>query len=175
MANTASAALSSATETEEKSSSAVMLLLKLRTLIALIIVTAYFCIMAPNFISLGNLVIISKHVALTAFLAIGMTYVIVTGGIDLSVGSTVGLVGMISGLLITKGIPIPFMDATAYPNAFEVIGFGLLTGIFVGLINGLLITKFSVAPFIATLGTMYIARGAALLISNGETFPNLVG
>ena len=95
MANTASAALSSATETEEKSSSAVMLLLKLRTLIALIIVTAYFCIMAPNFISLGNLVIISKHVALTAFLAIGMTYVIVTGGIDLSVGSTVGLVGMI--------------------------------------------------------------------------------
>ena len=175
MATTANATLPGGTESEDKNSGAVMLLLKLRTLIALIIVTAYFCIMAPNFISLGNLVIISKHVALTAFLAIGMTYVIVTGGIDLSVGSTVGLVGMISGLLITRGIPIPFMDATAYPNVFEVIGFGLLTGIFVGLINGLLITKFSVAPFIATLGTMYIARGAALLISNGETFPNLVG
>lgn len=175
MANTASAALHGSTETEEKSSSAVMLLLKLRTLIALIVVTAYFCFMAPNFISLGNLVIISKHVAINAFLAIGMTYVIVTGGIDLSVGSIVGLVGMISGLLITKGIPIPFMDATAYPNVVEVIGFALLTGVFVGLVNGLLITRFSVAPFIATLGTMYIARGAALLISNGETFPNLVG
>jgi erythritol transport system permease protein len=105
MATTASAVLPGGTETEDKNSSAVMLLLKLRTLIALIIVTAYFCIMAPNFISLGNLVIISKHVAINAFLAIGMTYVIVTGGIDLSVGSTVGLVGMISGLLITKGIP----------------------------------------------------------------------
>ena len=97
MSNPASAVLNDGTETEEKNSSAVMLLLKLRTLIALIIVTAYFCIMAPNFISLGNLVIISKHVAINAFLAIGMTYVIVTGGIDLSVGSIVGLVGMQQG------------------------------------------------------------------------------
>lgn len=175
MSNTASAALKGGTETEEKSGGLVPLLLKLRTLIALIVVTAYFCIMAPNFIALGNLVIISKHVAINAFLAIGMTYVIITGGIDLSVGSIVGLVGMISGLLITRGIPIPFMDATAYPNVFEIIAFALLTGILVGLINGVLITRFSVAPFIATLGTMYIARGSALLMSNGETFANLVG
>ncbi len=175
MSNTASAAPKAGTETEDKNAGLVPLLLKLRTLIALIVVTTYFCIMAPNFVSLGNLVIISKHVAINAFLAIGMTYVIITGGIDLSVGSIVGLVGMISGLLITRGIPIPFMDATAYPNVFEIIGFALLTGILVGLINGVLITRFSVAPFIATLGTMYIARGAALLISNGETFPNLVG
>ena len=103
MANTASAALSSATETEEKSSSAVMLLLKLRTLIALIIVTAYFCIMAPNFISLGNLVIISKHVALTAFLAIGMTYVIVTGGIDLSVGAVMAIAGATTAAMTVAG------------------------------------------------------------------------
>ncbi len=175
MSNNASAALKGGAETEDKNGGLVPLLLKLRTLIALIVVTAYFCIMAPNFIALGNLVIISKHVAINAFLAIGMTYVIITGGIDLSVGSIVGLVGMISGLLITRGIPIPFMDATAYPNVFEIIGFALLTGILVGLINGVLITRFSVAPFIATLGTMYIARGAALLISNGETFANLVG
>ena len=175
MSNNASAALKSGSETENRNAGLVPLLLKLRTLIALIVVTTYFCIMAPNFIALGNLVIISKHVAINAFLAIGMTYVIITGGIDLSVGSIVGLVGMISGLLITRGIPIPFMDATAYPNVFEIIGFALLTGILVGLINGVLITRFSVAPFIATLGTMYIARGAALLISNGETFANLVG
>ena len=175
MSNTASAALKGGTEKEDKNAGLVPLLLKLRTLIALIGVTAYFCIMAPNFISVGNLVIISKHVAINAFLAIGMTYVIITGGIDLSVGSIVGLVGMISGLLISHGIPLPFMDAIVYPNVFEIIGFALLTGILVGLINGLLITRFTVAPFIATLGTMYIARGAALLISNGETFPNLVG
>lgn len=175
MPNTASAALDSSSAQNDSNSGAVMLILKLRTLIALLAVTSYFCFMAPNFISLGNLVIISKHVAINAFLAIGMTYVIVTGGIDLSVGSIVGLVGMISGLLISKGIPIPFMDATAYPSVIEIVGFALATGVLVGLINGLLITRFSVAPFIATLGTMYIARGAALLISNGETFPNLVG
>ena len=174
-AATASAELKSGTPTEDQSSGALLLLIKLRTLIALIVVTVFFCFMAPNFISLGNLVIISKHVAINAFLAIGMTYVIVTGGIDLSVGSIVGLVGMITGLLLTHGIPLPFMDATAYPSVFGIICFALLTGILVGLINGLLITRFTVAPFIATLGTMYIARGAALLISNGETFPNLVG
>ena len=174
-AATASAELKSGTSTEDQSSGALLLLIKLRTLIALIVVTVFFCFMAPNFISLGNLVIISKHVAINAFLAIGMTYVIVTGGIDLSVGSIVGLVGMITGLLLTHGIPLPFMDATAYPSVFGIICFALLTGILVGLINGLLITRFTVAPFIATLGTMYIARGAALLISNGETFPNLVG
>ena len=174
-AATASAELKSGTPTEDQSSGALLLLIKLRTLIALIVVTVFFCFMAPNFISLGNLVIISKHVAINAFLAIGMTYVIVTGGIDLSVGSIVGLVGMITGLLLTHGIPLPFMDATAYPSVFGIVCFALLTGILVGLINGLLITRFTVAPFIATLGTMYIARGAALLISNGETFPNLVG
>ena len=173
MANPATIATGSAPE--EKSSGAVLLLLKMRTLIALFVVTAYFCFMAPNFIALGNLVIISKHVAINAFLAIGMTYVVVSGGIDLSVGSTVGLVGMISGMLLTYGIPLPFMGATAYPNVIEIIGFALATGVLMGLINGTLITRFSVAPFIATLGTMYIARGAALLISNGETFPNLVG
>ena len=174
-AATASDELKSGTPTEDQSSGALLLLIKLRTLIALIVVTVFFCFMAPNFISLGNLVIISKHVAINAFLAIGMTYVIVTGGIDLSVGSIVGLVGMITGLLLTHGIPLPFMDATAYPSVFGIVCFALLTGILVGLINGLLITRFTVAPFIATLGTMYIARGAALLISNGETFPNLVG
>ena len=158
-----------------KNQGIVPLLLKLRTLIALFVVTGYFCIMAPNFISLANVVIISKHVAINAFLAIGMTYVIITGGIDLSVGSIVGLVGMVSGLILTRGIPLPFMDATAYPNVVEVILIALLMGIVVGLVNGFLITRFAVAPFIATLGTMYIARGAALLISNGETFPNLVG
>lgn len=175
MANLATAVTKKDAFAAEKKGGVVLLLLKMRTLIALIVVTAYFCFMAPNFVSLGNLVIVSKHVAINAFLAIGMTYVIITGGIDLSVGSTVGLVGMISGLLLTYGIPLPFLNITIYPNVLEIIGLALLTGILVGVINGTLVTRFSVAPFIATLGTMYIARGAALLISNGETFPNLVG
>ena len=69
--------------------SVALLLLKARTFIALIAVVAFFSAAAPNFLSTANLVIMSEHVALNAFLAIGMTFVIVTGGIDLSVGSIV--------------------------------------------------------------------------------------
>jgi len=153
----------------------VPLLLRLRTFIALILVVAFFSAMAPNFISVANAVIISRHVAINAFLAIGMTFVIVTGGIDLSVGSIVGLTGMVAGALLTHGIPLHFLELTIYPSALAVVGLALLVGVLVGAINGLLVTRFSVAPFIATLGTLYIARGAALLLSAGETFPNLVG
>lgn len=159
----------------DKSSSLLPLIMKARTFIALIAVIAYFSAVAPNFLGVANLVIITKHVAIYAFLAIGMTFVILTAGIDLSVGSIVGLVGMVAGGLLTFGIPLPMFGVTIFPNVLEVIGLALLVGLFVGLTNGVLITRFAVAPFIATLGTMYVARGAAMLLSGGATFPNLIG
>lgn len=157
------------------SSTALLLVLKLRTFIALIAVVVFFSLMAPNFLSVANLVIISKHVAINAFLAIGMTYVILTGGIDLSVGSIVGLVGMVAGALLTFGIPVPWLGVVIYPNVFEVVLITLIVGTLIGAGNGLLITRFGVAPFIATLGVLYVARGSAMLLSGGATFPNLVG
>lgn len=155
--------------------SALLLVLKLRTFIALIAVTLFFAIMAPNFVSVANAVIISKHVAINAILAIGMTYVILTGGIDLSVGSIVGLTGMVAGGLIAHGLQIPMLGIIIYPSVPEVICIALIVGVAIGAINGLLVTKLGVAPFIATLGTLYVARGAALLLSGGATFSNLVG
>lgn len=155
--------------------SALYLILKLRTFIALIAVTLFFSIMAPNFVSVANAVIISKHVAINAILAIGMTYVILTGGIDLSVGSIVGLTGMVAGGLILHGIRVDALGVIIYPNVFEVVLIVLGVGTAIGAVNGLLITRLGVAPFIATLGTLYVARGAALLLSGGATFPNLVG
>lgn len=151
-----------------------LLLLKLRTFIALIAVFVFFAIAADNFLSTANFIIMSKHVALNAFLAIGMTFVIITGGIDLSVGSIVGLCGMVAGFLILNGIDLG-IGYTLYFNIFEIILITLLVGILFGSVNGLLITKLNVAPFIATLGTLYVARGLALLSSDGATFPNLVG
>jgi erythritol transport system permease protein len=151
------------------------LLLKLRTFIALILVVGFFSAMAPNFISMSNAVIVARHVAINAFLAIGMTFVIVTGGIDLSVGSIVGLTGMVAGALLTHGVHVGPLHLTVYPSALAVVGLALLVGVLVGAVNGVLVTRLAVAPFIATLGTLYIARGAALLLSGGETFPNLVG
>ncbi|HEY8577265.1 MAG TPA: ABC transporter permease [Devosia sp.] len=155
--------------------SALLLVLKLRTFIALIAVTLFFALMAPNFVSVANAVIISKHVAINAILAIGMTYVILTGGIDLSVGSIVGLTGMVAGGLLVHGMPLAMFGVVIYPNVVEVILIALFVGTAIGAINGLLITKLGVAPFIATLGTLYVARGAALLLSGGATFSNLVG
>lgn len=153
--------------------SALLLVLRLRTFIALFLVAGFFAIMAPNFFSAENALIMSKHVALNAFLAIGMTYVIVSGGIDLSVGSTVGLTGMVAGGLILHGLSIG--DYVIYFNVIEIIAIALTLGVLIGAINAFLITQLNVAPFIATLGTLYIARGVALLSSDGATFANLEG
>ncbi len=151
-----------------------LLLLELRTYVALILVFAYFAFMAPNFLSVDNAVLISKHVAINAFLAIGMTFVIITGGIDLSVGSVVGLCGMVAGYLLTFGIDLGLGWSIQF-NTVEIVLIVCLVGVFVGWINGMLVTRLNVAPFIATLGMLYVARGAALLLSEGRTFPNLNG
>lgn len=151
-----------------------LLLLKARTFVALILVLAYFSFAAPNFLSLGNAVLVSKHVAINAFLAIGMTFVIITGGIDLSVGSVVGLCGMVAGWLVLYGIN-PGLGWSIQFNTLEIILIVCAVGVLVGWLNGMLITRFNVAPFIATLGMLYVARGAALLFSGGRTFPNLNG
>ncbi|WP_244530190.1 ABC transporter permease [Rhizobium sp. NFR07] len=153
------------------------MLLHMRTFVALILVFAFFAFAAPNFLTTGNMLIISKHVALNALLAIGMTFVIIAGGIDLSVGSIVGLCAMVAGYLVLYGIDLNFLGFgySIQFNTIEICLIVLVAGIFIGWINGLLITKLNVAPFIATLGTLYVARGAALLFSDGRTFPNLAG
>ncbi|MER9455276.1 ABC transporter permease [Mesorhizobium sp. M0478] len=156
------------------SGSLLLTLMKARTFIALIAVLVFFSIAAPNFLSTANLVLMSKHVALNAFLAMGMTFVIITGGIDLSVGSIVGLCGMVAGYLVLNGIDLQF-GYTVYFNVVEIALITLAVGILIGAVNGLLITRLNVAPFIATLGVLYVARGLALLSSDGRTFPNLVG
>ncbi|QND59115.1 ABC transporter permease [Mesorhizobium huakuii] len=163
-----------AAHSSASSGSVLLTLMKLRTFIALIAVLVFFSIAAPNFLSAANLILMAKHVALNAFLAMGMTFVIITGGIDLSVGSIVGLCGMVAGYLVLNGIDLQ-IGYTIYFNVVEIALITLLVGILIGAVNGLLITRLNVAPFIATLGVLYVARGLALLSSDGRTFPNLVG
>jgi erythritol transport system permease protein len=147
----------------------------MRTYIALLVVVAFFAFTAPNFLSVASASIMLKHIAITALLAIGMSFVILTGGIDLSVGSVAGLAGMIAGYLILNGIVLKPLGIVIYPHTLTIVLIVLIAGAVVGLVNGTLITRFKVAPFIATLGVLYIARGAALLSSNGATFANLSG
>ncbi len=152
-----------------------MLFLQLRTLIALFILVVIFSFTAPSFLTSGNLIILVKQLAINAILGIGMTFVILTGGIDLSVGSIVGICGMIAGGLINEGLILPIFGVSIFFNIPIVILLTLLVGMLIGMLNGIVITRFNVTPFIATLGMLYLARGGALLRSNGATFPNLVG
>jgi erythritol transport system permease protein len=147
----------------------------MRAYIALIVLGVVFAATTPAFLTTGNLIILTKQVAINAILGIGMTYVILGGGIDLSVGSIVGLCGMVAGWLISEGLILPMFGVAIFFDVWIVMLLTLLVGVAVGVVNGLLITRLSVTPFIATLGTLYVARGAGLLLSGGATFPNLVG
>lgn len=150
------------------------LLLEGRAFIALIIITVVFSILSPNYLSVNNLLTMSAHVAVFAILAVGMLMVILNGGIDLSVGSTVGLAGVIAGFLM-QGVPIPALGVTLYPPVWVAVLVAVGVGALVGWINGTLVSRFGVAPFVATLGTLYVVRGAALLITGGLTYSNLRG
>lgn len=152
---------------------AVLLVFKARAVVVLVALLVLFSWLAPAFLTANNFQILTKHVAIAAILAIGMTFVVLTGGIDLSVGSVAGLAGMLVGYLLTQGIELG--GARRYLSVTFCVLIAIAVSLLVGLLNGWLVAKAGVAPFIATLGTLYVARGAALLISNGKTFPNLAG
>jgi erythritol transport system permease protein len=169
------AAPSSPENVKKQRTSLVLLLLKARTFIALLILFVFFAFTTPNFLNPESLIIMAKHISINAIIAIGMTFVIIAAGIDLSVGAIVGLCGMIAGLLIDRGLILPMFGVVVFFKVWLIVVIALMVGILIGAINGWVITRLRVAPFIATLGTMYAARGFALLLNNGATFPNLVG
>jgi erythritol transport system permease protein len=151
----------------------ILVLLRARAILVLFVLLVLFSVLAPEFLTANNLSILTKHVAITALLAVGMTFAVLTGGIDLSVGSIAGLGGMVAGYLLTQGISLG--GSVHFPSVGAVILLAISACLIVGVLNGWLVAKAGVAPFIATLGTLYVARGTALLISNGRTFPDLAG
>ena len=126
-------------------------------MILLLIITA---IWAPEFFGVQNLINVARQAAITGVVAVGMTYVILTAGIDLSVGSILALCGIMFALLIKAGTPIPV-------GMLVAIGVGIL----IGIVNGVGVTFLAIQPFIMTLATMAIVSGVALLISNGTPIP----
>lgn len=111
----------------------------------------------PHFLTVSNLLNVLEQTALNAIVAVGMTYVIISGGIDLSVGSVLAFSGIALGRALEAGLPAPVAIAIA-----------LLVGVACGLANGALVTFGRLPPFIATLGMMSVARGAALLLAEGR-------
>jgi ribose transport system permease protein len=113
--------------------------------------------LTPHFLTVANLLNVLEQTSINAVIAAGMTFVIVSGGIDLSVGSLVAVAGVVLASTLHQGLPIAIAFAASL-----VVGFGF------GLLNGLAITLGRLPPFIATLGMMSIARGCALLFTEGR-------
>lgn len=117
-----------------------------------------------NFMSWGNWVNILRQTSINGILAIGMTYVILTKGIDLSVGSVLALGGLVTGSLVTGAAP---------HGAFISMMAGLGVGIVLGAVNGSLVARLSVAPFVVTLGMLSVARGLTFIYNDGMPIANL--
>lgn len=150
------------------------LLLEGRAFFALIAIIAVFSFLSPNYLTVGNFLIMASHVAIYGILAIGMLLVILNGGIDLSVGSILALSGVMAGAMM-QGIELQALGIILYPPVWAVVVLTCVMGALVGAVNGVLIAWFKVPAFVATLGVMYVARGVALLLTNGLTYNNLSG
>lgn len=135
---------------------------KIGPLIGLLLIVVIITIMSPNFLTVNNLLNVLRQVSINALIAFGMTFVILTGGIDLSVGSILALTGAVTAGLMAGG-----MDPVL------AMFLGLLLGAVLGAINGVIIAKGKVAPFIATLATMTIYRGLTLVYTEGRPISGL--
>jgi ribose transport system permease protein len=129
------------------------------SLLALCIVIAA---LEPKFLSAGNLATVVRQIAVITVMAMGMTMVMVSGGIDLSVGSMMALASVIGAMAMVKGAPV-------------VVGIliCIVAGMAFGLVNGTAITRLGIPPFIVTLGAMGIYRGTALFITDGNSVVGL--
>lgn len=132
-------------------------------LLVAVLLAIVLSFLSPFFMTVGNMTNLSKQVSIVAILAAGQAVVIISGGIDLSVGSVLALSAVVIGALIQVDVD-PFFATLA----------GLATGTLAGLVNGIVITRGNIPPFIATLGMLGIARGLALVITKGVSYQVLV-
>ncbi|MGQ0732514.1 MAG: ABC transporter permease [Acidobacteriota bacterium] len=127
------------------------------TVIGLVALSAALWALTPHFLTVSNLLNVAQQTSINAIVAVGMTYVIVSGGIDLSVGSIVAVSGVVLGTLLQDG-----------HGMGVAIVVGLSSGVLCGLVNGALVSWGGLPPFIVTLGMMSVARGAALVFTEGR-------
>ncbi|MEI3607401.1 ribose ABC transporter permease [Pseudogracilibacillus sp. SE30717A] len=135
---------------------------KLGPLIGLIVMIILLAVLNDNFLTVNNILNLLRQISINALIAFGMTFVILTAGIDLSVGSLLALGSALTAGMLTTGM-----------DPILAICLGLMLGLVLGAINGIIITKGKVAPFIATLATMTIFRGATLVYTDGKPITGL--
>jgi ribose transport system permease protein len=130
---------------------------QLGTLVGLLGLCLILWILTPHFLTVSNLLNVAQQTSINAIIAVGLTFVIITAGIDLSVGSILAFSGVVLAWALQAGVPLPLA---------LLLGVGV--GTVSGLVNGVLISYGRLPPFISTLGMMSVARGAALLFSDGR-------
>jgi ribose transport system permease protein len=131
----------------------------LATVVVFVVIFIFLSIASPSFLTTTNLIGLLRQVALLLIVAVGMTFLIIAGGIDLSVGSSNAVTGVLCALLVTR---------LSFPTTLGVVC-GVLAGGLIGLANGLLVTRINLPPLLATLGMMVALRGGAFLITGGHT------
>ncbi len=136
---------------------------KFATLIGLLVVILIFSILKPKFLDVNNIFNLLRQASINGLLALGMTFVVLTGGIDLSVGSILGASGIFTAL-VAQNQEIPW---------FVAILAGLGVGLLLGTINGVVVSWLKVPAFVATLGMLSVARGITYLASNAQPVPGL--
>ena len=132
--------------------------------VAIVLESLVFAAIAPQFLSVPNLINVALSIAITGILAVGMTAVILTGGIDLSVGSVAALAGVVAAMIAAAG----GAGAVAL-GAAGALGVGLAVGAF----NGVVVAHFRVPPFVVTLAMLTICRGLAFVVTGGHSIGNL--
>ena len=130
---------------------------KMRPLLGLIIFSVIISILSPRFLTKSNLLNVFRQTSINAIIAAGMTFVILTSGIDLSVGSILGFSGAIAAKMLATG-----------SNIFLALLVAMVIGAISGILNGIIITKGKVQPFIATLAIMILLRGATMVFTSGR-------
>lgn len=146
---------------------------RFQSLIALVVLCIVIGLLSDKFFTAGNGWNVLRQVAVNVCIAVGMTLIVLTAGIDLSVGSVLALCGAITAELLKNGIEMP---ANNLYIGFTILGavlVGLIAGTILGLFNGFVITKFRVPPFVATLAMLTIARGLTMLWTKGHPVSNL--
>ena len=147
-------------ETIEKPGKSGLALDRFFTFAAVIVLFTFFSITARNFFTMRSILSLALQTSTITLMGIGVTFTIITGGIDLSIGSVIAFSGTVAVMAARAGVPI-----------WASMIIGLLVGVVCGLLNGLMITRLKLPPFIATLGMMMVARGVALTITNANALP----
>ena len=139
----------------------------LRPLIALLVMALAMTFLSDNFATTDNMFNVFRQVSVNLCISVGMTMVILTGGIDLSVGSILAFSGAIAAGLMKNGISVQWADTYIGFTFLGCVLAALLIGGALGFFNGLMVSRFKVPPFVATLAMLTIARGATMLYTNG--------